>query len=345
MNGGTSAAVDDTNKNNQKEGSKPEAATITTTSGRHSLEEYSYNSPHDSPLYVRSLAKAFGQLEDRPPSVLVAMAIGVPDFPDLLTTPPFSEITSKAVQETYVPISELLKREILRRSYFLLNEIDHKRTDHPLRDGSMRLRMPQPAQWNRDRLLKFLEEKVIDLHEKDLQFLRLKMGEVKIEIAQHVRAIKARREAEAQQAIDRGAAHPRRRRTLEALPAPLGLGTVPPTTDAPEELPLSATATGRSVGEGASGSGSSESDEWTERVSKRLYGAANGLEMVEGLSDVEALDALDFLLSHKQEAVQFLQVGRAYYQPKGESAPPEAALDKTICDLSRYSQRKKAKMS
>jgi hypothetical protein len=144
---------------------------------------YSYHSPHDTSEYARSLEKFHVMNGSSSPALVLAMTIGIAEFDHVLKSPPFSNLTTKTMQEGYIPINSDLGKEILRRSHFLLQEIDKTKSDHPLRDNSMRLRMPQPSQWTREKRVKFLEEKnMLELSPLDLDFLRVKVGEIRDEI-------------------------------------------------------------------------------------------------------------------------------------------------------------------
>lgn len=329
---------------------------------------YSYHSPHDTSEYARSLEKFHAMNASSPPALVLAMTIGIAGFDHVLQTPPFSNLTTKTMQEGYIPINSDLSKEILRRSHFLLQEIDKTKTDHPLRDNSMRLRMPQPSQWTREKRVKFLEEKnMLELSPLDLEFLRVKVGEISEEV---VRKLSSSGKESGKRLAQEGQSEQPR----EGAYAP-GVPTTEPKvgrdgaelTDrqvAPdEEVTVTdggnvarAVATKRAPRPKASfahhpnseasrdvSGDSSPLNLLYDSVATRLYGVSNGSMILQGVSEETATGTLEYLLNNRPEASRFLKVGQGFYEAN-HSLTPEEKIDKCIEDLVKFHRRKRIKV-
>jgi hypothetical protein len=324
-------------------------------------QAYSYDSPHDTAEYARSLEKFITLQEEEgsnPPSLILAMTIGINGLDHVLKSPPFSDLTSKSLQESYIPINDVLKKEILRRSHFLLKEIDNKKTDHPLRDNSMRLRMPQPAQWTREKRVKFLEEKnMLELHPLDVAFLKAKVDEIKEEVGRVLMTPGANAKSSRRQSAAGSAegAHSDRSAAAESGLSKMirGMGEAAaaagPSSSTTWQGRGSRGRRGRVQEDFDDGSGGDDGDGSTSNhlcnnVATRLYGIANGSSSLFGLSEVDASAALEYLINNRREASSFLKVGHDFYKKSGDLSFEEL-LDKSIHDLVKFHQRKRIKPS
>jgi hypothetical protein len=315
---------------------------------------YSYDSPHDTAEYARSLEKFFNLQDEgsNPPSLILAMTIGIDGLNHVLKSPPFSNLTSKSLQESYIPINDVLKKEILRRAHFLLKEIDNKKTDHPLRDNSMRLRMPQPAQWTREKRVNFLEEKnMLELHPLDVAFLTGKVEEIKEELAQVLATPGGGAKRWRRQSVAGSAEGAHSDRSI--VESGLGVTNEGMGGAASGGGPASSSLQGRGL-RGRRGRFQEDGDcrgeddeenasnHLYDTVASRLYGAANGSTILFGLSEEDASVALEYLLNNRREASSFLKVGQDFYK-QSSSLSFEEVLDKTIHDLVKFYQRKRLK--
>jgi hypothetical protein len=331
---------------------------------------YSYPSSHDTSEYARSLEKFYVTNGSSPPALVLAMTIGIAGFDHVLKSPPFSNLTTKTMQEGYIPINSDLRKEILRRSHFLLQEIDKTKTDHPLRDNSMRLRMPQPSQWTREKRIKFLEEKnMLELNPLDLDFLRVKVGEIRDEVE---RKLSYSGKESGKRLVGTTGGELSRQGSL-ASPAS-ALGTAMERDGAGAEIAdlQAAPYQEATVTEGGSVAGvlaakraprsrasvarrpilelsNDVSDEsWPlnllyDSVATRLYGVSNGSTILSGVSEETATAALEYLLNNRSEASRFLKVGHEFYEAS-RNVTPEEKIDKCIEDLVKFHQRKRIKV-
>lgn len=309
---------------------------------------YTYDSPHDTSEYTRSLEKFF-YLQDEdgtpnPPSLILAMTIGVDGLDHVLKSPPFSTLKSKSLQENYIPINDVLKKEVLRRSHFLLKELDSKK-DHPLRDNSQRLRMPQPAQWTREKRVKFLEDKnMLELHPLDIAFLKAKVEDIKAEVIQML----GEQQQAKQSCPERQRGRPPQSSSEPVESSEATGGKKRGSEDGPAMGDATATARSRSKGRRQSkGRHRHDGDDETrpsalcDSVAKCLYGAANGSTVLFGLSEDEATVTLEYLLNNWNEASRFLKVGQDFYNTSMLS--PEETLERSVQDLVKFCQRKRIK--
>jgi hypothetical protein len=333
-------------------------------------EPFSYHSPHDTSEYARSLKTFYVMNGSSPPALVLAMTIGIAGFDHVLKSAPLSNLTTKTMQEGYIPTNSELQKEVLRRSHFLLQEIDKTKTDHPLRDNSMRLRMPQPSQWTREKRVKFLEEKnMLELSPLDLEFLRVKVEEIRNEVEQKL--LYSRKEGgkrmvgTGQGGVSRQGALTSSASTLDTTMGRNGTETtdrqVAPDqkgyeTDgggggaaaavAAKRAPRSRASFARRAILEASNEASDDSsplNQFYDRVATRLYGVSNGTTILDGVSEETATATLEYLLNNRSEASRFLKVGQEFYEASRNVAT-EGTVDKCIEDLVKFYQRKRVKV-
>jgi hypothetical protein len=332
-------------------------------------EPFSYHSPHDTSEYARSLETFYVMNGSSPPALVLAMTIGIAGFDHVLNSAPLSNLTTKTMQEGYIPTNSELQKEILRRSHFLLQEIDKTKTDHPLRDNSMRLRMPQPSQWTREKRVKFLEEKnMLELSPLDLEFLRVKVEEIRNEVEQKLLYVG---KEGGKRMVVTGQGGVSRQGTLissaSTLDTTMGRDG-PETTDRQGALDQKGSETDGGGGVAAAlavkraprsrasfarraileapneaSDDSSPLNQFYDRVATRLYGVSNGSTILDGVSEETATATLEYLLNNRSEASRFLKVGQEFYEASRDVAT-EGTIDKCIEDLVKFYQRKRVKV-
>ena len=107
------------------------------------------------------------------------MAIGHEEYKEITNKPPYSQTKKKELTSGFRPTTKHLRVEVLRRAHFMKEEIDSTAEaihNHPLYSKGRKLRMPQPSQWNTEKLTSWLMKNTISLHQKDELFLRSRIA-------------------------------------------------------------------------------------------------------------------------------------------------------------------------
>lgn len=130
----------------------------------------SYDSEYDTDQHKRSMSSNFAA-KDQQFGVLWAMCIGYPDLAARLEQPPFSWHLRKHIQDVYRPVNAQLADEIHRRVHFMRQEIPLG-PDHPIGvvNKGTALKSPRPNNWKTPQIVKWLEERPMELDERDIDF-------------------------------------------------------------------------------------------------------------------------------------------------------------------------------
>jgi len=137
-----------------------------------------YSNVADTEEFKRSAAATFLQREQKP-RVLLAVALGMPQFKGIFEKAPFALIKRKDLSEDFIPRAEDFRFEIKRRAHFFMNvdeELHYYTRDlkkkNPLENMRGIVAIPQPNQWKLHALKAWLAERPMKPHPQDDAFLK-----------------------------------------------------------------------------------------------------------------------------------------------------------------------------
>jgi hypothetical protein len=138
---------------------------------------YTYASGADSEEFKRSSAVTFVE-RDGKPRILIAMALGMVEYQDLLDRPPLSIVKRKDLADDYIPRAEDYRFEIKRRAHFFMNVEEETqyftrelKRKNPLENMRGIIHLPQPNQWKLQALKAWLYERPFKPNKQDSTFL------------------------------------------------------------------------------------------------------------------------------------------------------------------------------
>lgn len=150
---------------------------ITPTMADIDTEPFVYSAPGDTEEYKRSAAETFLQKGGKP-RILFALAMGMPEYSEMLQTAAYSLVKRKEVTEDYIPRADDYRFEIKRRAHFFMNveeEVTYYTHEMKLKNPLENMRgivsLPQPNQWKLQALKLWLNERPLKPNHKDAEFL------------------------------------------------------------------------------------------------------------------------------------------------------------------------------
>jgi hypothetical protein len=153
-------------------------SSITPAATDIETDKFIYDGVGDNTEYKRSAAETF-LLKGSKPRILFALAMGMPEYADLLQTAAYNLIKRKEVMEDFMPRAEDYKYEIKRRAHFfnaVEEEVNYYTSELKLKNPLENMRgivtLPQPNQWKLQALKLWLSERPLRPNPKDGEFLR-----------------------------------------------------------------------------------------------------------------------------------------------------------------------------
>eukprot|EP00529_Nitzschia_sp_RCC80_P015946 CAMPEP_0113453640 /NCGR_PEP_ID=MMETSP0014_2-20120614/7458_1 /TAXON_ID=2857 /ORGANISM="Nitzschia sp." /LENGTH=712 /DNA_ID=CAMNT_0000345033 /DNA_START=267 /DNA_END=2405 /DNA_ORIENTATION=+ /assembly_acc=CAM_ASM_000159 len=159
-------------------GMESDLTSITPAATDIESDRYVYEGPGETFEYKRSAAETF-LLRGSKPRILFALAMGMPEYSELLQMIAYNLIKRKEVMEDFMPRAEDYKYEVKRRAHFFMNVEDEahyftveRKLKNPLENMRGIVTLPQPNQWKLQALKIWLSERPLRPNPKDGDFLK-----------------------------------------------------------------------------------------------------------------------------------------------------------------------------